>query len=402
MPPAYKSMDGPTGTGYAAYDLYDLGEFDQKGSVRTKYGTRDEFLAAVTPCRRRAWTRTPTSSSTTAWAGTRPRRLRSRRVDCDNRNCVHQRPYKIKAWSHYKFPGRGERYSTFKWHWQHFNAFGVNADAPDEHGKIYRVVGKTFSGEVCFEFGNFDYLMGADVDMYHPEVQRGPVPLGRVVRGDDRRRRLPARRGQAHPGQLLQGLVRAPAVAVRGQRALRRRRVLERRRRGTPDVPERTEGAMRLFDVPLHFKFHEAAEARARLRPSADLRQHARAARTRSMAVTFVDNHDSQPGQSLESWVDGLVQAARLRADPATRARLPLRVLRRLLRQPGRREAKHKLTSHRKLIDHLLQARAKFTYGEQHDYFDHPTCVGWLWTGDAEHSGALAVVMSTATPARSG
>src|SRR5690349_15700516 len=47
MPPAYKSMDGPAGTGYAAYDLYDLGEFDQKRSVRTKYGTRQEFLDAV-------------------------------------------------------------------------------------------------------------------------------------------------------------------------------------------------------------------------------------------------------------------------------------------------------------------------------------------------------------------
>src|SRR5205807_4704897 len=56
----------------------------------------------------------------------------------------------------------------------------------------------------------------------------------------------------------------------------------------------------------------------------------------------------------------------------------------------------HRLTSHRKLIDDFLQARAKYTYGDQHDYFDFPTCVGWLWTGDAEHPGALAVVMSTA------
>ena len=47
MPPAYKSMDGAKDTGYAPYDLYDLGEFDQKGSVRTKYGTKDEYLAAV-------------------------------------------------------------------------------------------------------------------------------------------------------------------------------------------------------------------------------------------------------------------------------------------------------------------------------------------------------------------
>lgn len=27
--------------------MYDLGEFDQKGSVRTKYGTKEELLAAV-------------------------------------------------------------------------------------------------------------------------------------------------------------------------------------------------------------------------------------------------------------------------------------------------------------------------------------------------------------------
>ena len=47
MPPAYKSMGGGGDTGYAPYDLFDLGEFDQKGSVRTKYGTKDEFIAAV-------------------------------------------------------------------------------------------------------------------------------------------------------------------------------------------------------------------------------------------------------------------------------------------------------------------------------------------------------------------
>lgn len=29
------------------YDLYDLGEFDQKGTVRTKYGTRHELEEAV-------------------------------------------------------------------------------------------------------------------------------------------------------------------------------------------------------------------------------------------------------------------------------------------------------------------------------------------------------------------
>ena len=43
LPPAYKSAFGTEEPGYAVYDLYDLGEFDQKGSVRTRYGTRQEY-----------------------------------------------------------------------------------------------------------------------------------------------------------------------------------------------------------------------------------------------------------------------------------------------------------------------------------------------------------------------
>ena len=47
MPPAYKAANGIDDVGYSVYDLYDLGEFDQKGSVRTKYGTKGEYLDAI-------------------------------------------------------------------------------------------------------------------------------------------------------------------------------------------------------------------------------------------------------------------------------------------------------------------------------------------------------------------
>ena len=33
LPPAYKGMNGAKDVGYATYDLFDLGEFDQKGSI---------------------------------------------------------------------------------------------------------------------------------------------------------------------------------------------------------------------------------------------------------------------------------------------------------------------------------------------------------------------------------
>jgi alpha-amylase len=47
LPPAHKGMEGPESRGYDSYDLYDLGEFDQQGTVRTKYGTKAEYIAAV-------------------------------------------------------------------------------------------------------------------------------------------------------------------------------------------------------------------------------------------------------------------------------------------------------------------------------------------------------------------
>ena len=47
LPPAYKGSGGKEDVGYAVYDLYDLGEFNQKGSIPTKYGTKEEYLNAI-------------------------------------------------------------------------------------------------------------------------------------------------------------------------------------------------------------------------------------------------------------------------------------------------------------------------------------------------------------------
>ena len=47
LPPATKATSGGYSVGYDVYDLYDLGEFDQKGSVPTKFGTAQELKDAV-------------------------------------------------------------------------------------------------------------------------------------------------------------------------------------------------------------------------------------------------------------------------------------------------------------------------------------------------------------------
>ena len=47
LPSPCKAERGSQDVGYGIYDLFDIGEFDQKGSVRTKYGTRQELEAAI-------------------------------------------------------------------------------------------------------------------------------------------------------------------------------------------------------------------------------------------------------------------------------------------------------------------------------------------------------------------
>lgn len=47
LPPACKGAGGDKANGYDIYDLYDLGEFEQKGSRSTKWGTREDLDALV-------------------------------------------------------------------------------------------------------------------------------------------------------------------------------------------------------------------------------------------------------------------------------------------------------------------------------------------------------------------
>ena len=48
LPPVHKAgnLNGPS-MGYDPYDYYDLGEFDQKGSVPTWFGTRSQLLDLI-------------------------------------------------------------------------------------------------------------------------------------------------------------------------------------------------------------------------------------------------------------------------------------------------------------------------------------------------------------------
>lgn len=153
---------------------------------------------------------------------------------------------------------------------------------------------------------------------------------------------------------------------------------------------------VQLFDMVLHHNFYEAGnDEKYDLRKILDntLIQH-----LPHRAISFVDNHDSQPGQVLESFVEWWFK-------PLANAII-------LLRQDGipciffpslygadYDEMKDGNNWRVELapvpaLREMMMVRHHLSYGEQRDYFDHPHVVGWvrLGHGENQHSGCAVVL----------
>ena len=125
LPPAYKGVNGAEDVGYGVYDLYDLGEFEQKGSVRTKYGTKEQYLSAV---------RALQQAGLQVYADT----VLNHRTGADGTEDVRAIPFPqddrlravgptraIRAHTRFEFPGRRGQYSAFTWDAQTFRCCGL-------------------------------------------------------------------------------------------------------------------------------------------------------------------------------------------------------------------------------------------------------------------------------------
>jgi len=47
FPPPSKTMNGPSSMGYDPFDYYDVGQYNQKGSTRTRFGTQAQLKSAI-------------------------------------------------------------------------------------------------------------------------------------------------------------------------------------------------------------------------------------------------------------------------------------------------------------------------------------------------------------------
>ena len=380
LPSPCKAREGYSDVGYGIYDLWDLGEFDQKGSVRTKYGTRVELEGAIAAARA-AGLRVYLDVVLNHKAGAdTTEAVTATPVSQDNRNIEIGPPREIDAWTSFTFPGRGNIHSDFQWRWSHFDA--VDYDQRSGAREIFRLRDKVFQTPVDPERGNFDYLMFADLDMGHSEVR---AELNRWGEWIVRALNVDGFRLDAVK-HIRFSFFNEWLDAVRGAFPDRELFAVGEYFSGNLATLEwfieQTGQRLSLFDFPLYFNLRAASENGGAF----DLRNLLNGtltARYPTLAVTFIDNHDTYRERTIQDWFKPLAYALILLREGGR----PCVFYPDYYGAPGR-------PSHRQLLDQLLQARRDHAYGPQIDYFDHPDVVGWTRSGDADHPRALAVVLS--------
>lgn len=397
LPPAYKGADGAEDAGYSVYDLFDLGEFDQKGSVRTKYGTRDEYLAGIKAAQKAGLQVYADVVFNHKLGGDETETFMATPINPHNRNEAIGEMHEIKAWTHFHFPGRKDKYSSLKWHWWHFNAADYNAN--DEGSEaIFLFEGKEFDVAVDLDKGNFDYLMGCNLDIGNPDVQKELMYWGEWyldTTGVDGFRFDALKHVKSE--FFLDWLTHVREHSDKQLFAVGEYwSAIGDALKNFLDV---TDGTMMLFDVQLHYNFARASKEGSdfNLQTIFDdtlVKDHP------THAVTLVSNHDTQPLQSLESVVEGWFKPIGYALILLRRDGYPCVFSADYYgahyKDHGKDGNEHEvwMDSHQWLIDHFLMARRDHAYGDQYDYFDHPNCIGWTRLGTEEDSRGMAVLIS--------
>lgn len=398
LPPAYKGASGGYDVGYGVYDMYDLGEFDQKGSVRTKYGTKDEYLNAIDQAHNNGIQIYGDVVFNHRGGADATESVTAVRVDWNDRNIEQGEDVQIDAWTQFDFAARDNKYSDFKWRWYHFDGVDWAQNLAENSIFKFRGIGKAWDWEVATENGNYDYLMFADLDMDHPEVVQELKDWGqwyvdftqvdgfridaiKHIKYDFFNEWLDFMRNNSNKELFAVG------------------EYWSYDKEQLHNYITKTEGRMSLFDAPLHLNFHQASTWGGHYDMST-IMDNTLMKEQPSLAVTLVDNHDTQPCQALESPVADWFK--------------PMAYAFILLREEGYPNIFHAdyyganyttsdngcdnteitIASQKAKIDTLLQARKNYAYGTQISYLDHHDIIGWTRLGDEEHVEAMAVILT--------
>lgn len=395
FPPAYKGTNGGYSVGYDTYDLYDLGEFDQKNSVSTKYGSKEEYLKAIKVLQDNGISVIADTIFNHKAGGDELEKITVKRVNDEDRNEFVSDNLEIEAWTKFIFPGRQGKYSEFIWDSCCFS--GIDWAEDLQESSIFAIqneYGEGWEDVPSTEMGNYDYLMFNDIDFRNPAVREELKNWGKwyfeTTNVDGFR--LDAVK-HISTEFLNEWIDTMREVCDKELLIIAENWVVDNIKE-LEDYVEATGGRTQLFDSMLHHNFYLAAQAGQEY-DLTTIFDNTLVRNNPLLSITFVDNHDSQPLQSLESFVEEWFR--------------PLGYAMILLREGGipcvfytdvydanyEEDASKVELKAVASLPQMLKVRELLAYGLQREYLDHPNCIGWTREGDEEHENSgLAVLLS--------
>ena len=361
LPPAYKGVGGIHDNGYGVYDLYDLGEFNQKGSIETKYGTKEDYLACIQAFQKAGIDVYGDIVLNHKMGADGTEIVMAKEVNRQNTNEIISDDEQIEVYTLFTFPGRNKKYSDFIWHWYHFD--GIDYDKKTHRNTIFLFDQKSWDQEVDDENGNYDYLMGADLDFGNEEtVQEVTSWLYWYINFTKIN------------GLRLDAVKHIPASFYKNLLP----KIYHDFNKELFTVGEYWHGdvyhlekylkevnfEMSLFDVPLHYHFYDASHNENY--DFSHIFDQTLVSMYPSNAVTFVDNHDTEPSQSLASFIPDWFKGHAYCLTLLRKAGYPCIFY-------GDLEGidYENVSSKKEMLHQLLSLRKQYNEGNQEDYFDH-------------------------------
>ncbi|WP_034915626.1 alpha-amylase [Erwinia sp. 9145] len=397
LPPAYKGESGGYSVGYDTYDLFDLGEFDQKGSRATKYGDKQQLLAAVDALKAQQIGVILDVVLNHKMGADEKERMLVNRVNPDNREEIAEEVIEAEAWTRFTFPVRDGKYSRFVWDYKCFS--GVDhIENPDENG-VFKIVndytGEGWNDQVDDELGNFDYLMGANIDFRNKAVTEELKYWARWVMNEvhctgfrlDAVKHIPAwfyKQWIDH----IQEVAEKPMFIVAEYWAHEVDKLQH--------YIHQVDGKTMLFDAPLQMNFHIASQEGA----GYDLSQifhNTLVEKDPWHAVTLVANHDTQPLQALEApvdaWFKPLAYALILLREQGVPTVFYPDLFGASYQDSGSDGENCQIEMPAiPALEALIQARQRYAHGVQTDWFDHPDCVAFARSGTESLPGCVVIM----------
>ncbi|PZU21572.1 MAG: hypothetical protein DI622_06915 [Chryseobacterium sp.] len=152
------------------------------------------------------------------------------------------------------------------------------------------------------------------------------------------------------------------------------------------------------FDAPLHYNFFTASKE-GKYYDLSQILKGSFLEKKPVFSVSFVENHDTQQLQALESsvqnWFKPIAYTIILLSEEAYPCVFYPDLFGAEYTDMKDGEEINVVIPKVEILPKLLQARRYFAYGEQVNYFDHPNCIAWVRRGIPDNPGCVVILSNS-------